>query len=467
MSITKSWLSEILLGPERITAAAQFNSIHVSRRVHVNLLNLDGTISFKKFQIEVEVASTLPSLDALHQLNKRLWKIVKRCIPHHLENNQYIRKRYHVSVFQSERDSQYVRNLDVFYTLLVVQQQHQQQQQQQHQQHQHYREFKHIPDDVIVGRLAHLLPPRALVKLAFSNTRYLYLLLTSSLVVVAALQREQLKCRTVMDHFDAFDAHQSLTVKLQSLTFTSDSEIAALEGALSSWMPTSSSMSPGFIRAFAAVLSIHLLSRDVETFRTESIAPMNPRSIIFLGIVQQGRTSAMIRQLQKFHGGAWLSMVGRSNLWPLAEYFNVLQPMPTSMSNRPGIRLDINTLPKIFHELCQDPTILCVDSKPLQRLGSRFLNVCKASLNVIVQSIPLTISKERNEILMKAERRLLNRYQTYQQGVNTLEEFASRKWPTLDAKVSLPVFAALDTGHMHRLTLSIARSVGLLGYEGT
>ena len=110
----QSFLTDILsTSSDTLTETA--TRIKVSRRVHVQLLNQLTNQPFKTFKLDVECPSKLPNLASLLENNKKLWKTIKSCIPHHLEDNKYTRTRYHISVFQSERTQEYVRNLNVMY----------------------------------------------------------------------------------------------------------------------------------------------------------------------------------------------------------------------------------------------------------------------------------------------------------------------------------------------------------------
>ena len=459
----QSFLTDILSTSSDTTETV--TCIKVSRRVHVQLLNQLTDQPFKTFKLDVECPSKLPNLASLLENNKKLWKTIKSCIPQHLEDNKYTRTRYHISVFQSERTQEYVRNLNVMYkpvdtetksktrtattTATTTTPKS--------------KTLQHVSDDVMLEGFASMLPSRSLVNLAFTCRRYRTTFLTSSFVVVKALQKEKKKTKQILSTFDASDVHRELTCTLSSLTFASDSEVSAVQGALSSFISTtSSSMSNGFICAFGFILGLHLQSRDYETFHklpdsaTIDGVPvtMKQRGAHLLLLVSQRKTKLIVQKLQKYHAGAWISLIAsNSNLWRLENYFNLLIETSTMKEN---------IIPKILHELCNDSTIVLVDSTPLQRLASRFLKILQASFQKIIHSIPFIVSKHREEELEKIENRFLNRYQRYKQGVATLNEFQKRGWPEIDIKLSLPVLAALDCGNVHRCTLKLAKCCGLI-----
>ena len=98
---------------------------------------------------------------------------------------------------------------------------------------------------------------------------------------------------------------------------------------------------------------------------------MKQRGAHLLLLVSQRKTKLVVQKLQKYHAGAWISLIAsNSNLWRLENYFNLL--IETSAMKE-------NVIPKILHELCNDSTIVLVDSTPLQRLASRFLKILQAS----------------------------------------------------------------------------------------
>ena len=118
-------------------------------------------------------------------------------------------------------------------------------------------------------------------------------------------------------------------------------------------------------------------------------------------------------------------------------------------------------LPQILYDLCHDKTVECVDSTPLQHLAARLLKVCRANLNYLIHTIPLTIATETWYDLEQLKLVLLNRYRTSMQGINRLQDFSTHNWPEIDPKLSLLVFKGLHPGLVHRRTLKLVQACGL------
>jgi hypothetical protein len=308
-------------------------------------------------------------------------------------------------------------------------------------------------------------------------------------VVVSALSRALEDCRAVLEKkCDVTDAQQALTVSLSSLTLVSDSEVMALEGALSSWMPCSSSLSPGFIKAWSFVMSVYILTKEEiranhiikeRQFRQRSrgscpstydagfgsrgggdsarATSRSWRAVTQLQTVHQGRTKKLIDILQRNSGATFIGSLHVSP-WPLDKHFDVTS-LAESIHD-----LTSTMIPEVLYSLSVDPTIKCVDSVPLQHLASRFLNVCRASLDLVIETIPATVSAERLKELEIAERSLLTRYQQRHntEGINSLKDFEKRRWPDFEPKLSLQVFAVLDRGNIHRRTLMLAKACGII-----
>ena len=143
----------------------------------------------------------------------------------------------------------------------------------------------------------------------------------------------------------------------------------------------------------------------------------------------------------------------------LTEDFNVSLDSLSAVTKAGTARI-----PDLLYQICHDKTVVHVDSTPLQNLAKRMLRVCRASLDYIIQTIPLTIARQRLEELHHIQKVLLNRYQHSQnvQGINALSDFQKRKWPTIEMKLSLLVFAALNPGIGSRRTMDLCKRCGLL-----
>ena len=470
-------------------------TITVSRRVHVTCVEESSGNQLKSFKLDVEVPQTVATLAAVQELNKKLWPTVKNCIPKRLFNGQYIRTRYNISVYHSNRTEQFIRNLNVSFRFVESS---------RTTTSTSSSSLMDVPDEVFMGRLAPMMEARSIVRCAFTCTRYRRVLLKSSVVVVSALSHAMSECRDFLEKFNVADAQQALVCSLSSLTLVSDSEVRALEGALSSWMPCSSSLSPGFIQAWSFIMSVYILTKEevfAENMKKERqsrsrsrgsfssihfgggggggggedgsarTASRSWRALKQLESVHQGRTKKLIDILQKNSGATFVGGLHVSP-WPLDQHFNVTSlstsflhtsSSSSSSSSSPPILTPL-MIPEILYSLSIDPTIKCVDSVPLQHLASRFLNVCRASLDVVIQTIPYTITMERLKELEIAERSLLTRYQQRNnvEGINSLNDFEKRRWPDFESKLSLHVFAALDRGKHHRHALMLAKACGII-----
>ena len=108
--VTKDWLADVMSTPPASTTPP---TITVSRRVHVTCVEESSGNQLKSFKLDVEVPQTVATLAAVQELNKKLWPTVKNCIPKRLLNGQYVRTRYNISVYHSNRTEQFIRILNV------------------------------------------------------------------------------------------------------------------------------------------------------------------------------------------------------------------------------------------------------------------------------------------------------------------------------------------------------------------
>lgn len=435
----------------------------VPNQVWVELIHEGTKEILRTFKVESQIKNMVTRKE-LYQENKKLWKKIKSCIPTRIkkasQKSSFLRRRYTISCIQS--DTHLKRKITVSFAPIVTE----------------YKktliktELFHVADDILVSGLATLLNSCDLVCLAFTCTRYRQILLTSSLVVVSALLHKKSKYQAIISTFDEYTPRQQLKRSYRNLLLPfNQSEQSAVLGALSSFQHSceSSSMSPGFIKAWGLLRAMNLLTggnqnEDRHTFVNKNATCIqNTRGMYMLKNVLQGSTKSIVKQLQSSN-----TNTSHFNLWKqefidygsdtfVLNTINVL-----NLHHGPGIPRTV--IPRVLSEICHDPSVLCVDSTPLQNLAKRILNVMKANLNYIIKTIPLTIAKEECIQLNQQTKMLLNRFQQSNniQDRNTLKYFRNKKWPFMKIKLSLLILKGLNPGLTHQRTLALAKACGLL-----
>ena len=96
---------------------------------------------------------------------------------------------------------------------------------------------------------------------------------------------------------------------------------------------------------------------------------------------------------------------------------------------------------RTFRKCAADPTFLCVDSAPLQRLSRRFRAICQACQQVCDAEAPRSQAAVGGMQVMKAERRVVMWFQLGAADdvpcgstawVHTLEDFGKVGWPRVE-----------------------------------
>jgi len=502
----KAYLANVFADESKTTAAAPAPSSRaatVSPLVHVFLVDQATDKHLQAFKLEIpppNIQDKQPDAikTTLHTHNQKLWKMVKSAIPPRLlqHTTTYLRTKFNVSI-KKKQPFQYVRTIKVFYTPSSPPATSS-------------TTFDHIPDDVIVGTFAKLFDSCDAVCLAFTCTRYCNVLLTSSLVCVTALSEQLIYHKhTIKEGREGREGKEGTTDLTRPLLVAwsdlllnfSAAENAALLGALSSFQHSTetSSMSSGFIKAMGLLQAIHYLTQRTSSKRGFDLTEfahyvgIGTRGSFLLKNVYQGHCKEIVKQLQFANIGdtsslqQWLASFQSNQHRFLIDTMNIgmtkrelnRSSMDISASSSTSKRWNTSNasqrllgwcpkeevttvLPQILYDLCHDKTVECVDSTPLQHLATRLLKVCRANLNYLIHTIPLTIATETCYDLEQLKLVLLNRYRTTRQGINRLQDFSTHNWPEIDPKLSLLVFKGLHPGLIHRRTLKLVQACGLL-----
>jgi hypothetical protein len=448
----KGYLANVFADESKTTAAAPAPSSRaatVSPLVHVFLVDQATDKHLQAFKLEIpppNIQDKQPDAikTTLHTHNQKLWKMVKSAIPPRLlqHTTTYLRTKFNVSI-KKKQPFQYVRTIKVFYT----------------------------PSS----------PP------ATSST-------TFEFIPDGKEGREGKEGTT--------DLTRPLLAAWSDLLLNfSAAENAALLGALSSFQHSTetSSMSSGFIKAMGLLQAIHYLTQRTSSKRGFDLTEfahyvgIGTRGSFLLKNVYQGHCKEIVKQLQFANIGdtsslqQWLASFQSNQHRFLSDTMNIgmtkrelnRSSMDISASSSTSKRWNTSNaskrllgwcpkeevttvLPQILYDLCHDKTVECVDSTPLQHLATRVLEVCRANLNYLIHTIPLTIATETCYDLEQLKLVLLNRYRTTRQGINRLQDFSTHNWPEIDPKLSLLVFKGLHPGLIHRRTLKLVQACGLL-----
>ncbi len=269
-----------------------------------------------------------------------------------------------------------------------------------------------LPDDILCGPLVSVLPPASLACLA-GSCAMLRALLSSSAVIVAAVSStrrriaEQSRAMAVC----AATARDTLGSAIEHLQAADEAtELAALHGAVASFIPGSASASPGLLKALALTLAVIKVSSGVRD-GGELGAMQIAAGLGMVNVALRGGTSAVVRLLRQ-QGVPALQSALMHDMDPrsLMAFHNAELPERYAVRVRAAFG-QAGVVVAAYKELGDDPTFLCVDSRPLQIFARRVLRMVEACHQLGAAEGPRVAVKAAGQTVGEAERRLLTWWQ--------------------------------------------------------
>ena len=324
-----------------------------------------------------------------------------------------------------------------------------------------------IPDEVLIHNLSGFLAPADIARLAASACKLQTLLLTSSYCLNTVLTHARENVHALVSRLaERVDvARYRLRKQLSKLEEQADdSEWNALQGAVASWSPASASISPGMLQCVAVLFALCEidLGRCSGTVGIRQLA--DGVQVLALASKDGVQTSRLVNMLLR-HGDSWVRCLQAppKGLDPAPpptiadaprECVYRLRQTAEDVARHQRLRLLFpKSVSRMFRRCAHDPTFLCVDSAPLQRLSQRLRAICVGCQHVCESEAPRTRAAAGREQVRKSEQRIVKWFELGGCAaevpldstvcVEVLGDFGKVGWPRVEVELARSVLREL------------------------
>ena len=331
-----------------------------------------------------------------------------------------------------------------------------------------------VPDDVLVHNLPGFLAPADIIRFAISSRKMQNILLTSSYCLNTVLSHARQNVSTRISRLSqrVDIARHRLRNRILNLgQHAEDNEWSALRGAVASWAPASSSISPGVLQCVVVLFALCEIDHG-RRFQGSLGRQRLADGVQMLAVATKDsvQTSRLVNLLLR-HGDAWIRCLqeppsGVDPAPPPAILDESRVPLresrrsseEASLSERLRSLFPIGgAVSRMFSKVARDPTFLCVDSAPLQRLSRRLRDICVACQHVCESEAPRTRAAAGIAQLLSAERRIIRWFELggcvtevpHYSNVclSALADFGKVGWPRMDIQLAMAILSEVHKAY--------------------